>query len=77
MDMAGTAELRLLNALYETGGAPLDRYGRLMDRSRALPGQPIEWLQLVAKGYVAGEFGKILLTATARAMVEAQQAGRS
>jgi hypothetical protein len=49
------------------GGARLDQFGQpTREGGSALVGQPAQWLGLVARGYVAGEHGKIILTQQAR-----------
>ena len=65
------SERQTLAALHAIGGgAKLDQFSRLlMTDGRVLPGNANQWLSLVAKGAVAGEFGRIILTEAGRAAI--------
>lgn len=72
--------LSILASLYEAGGSgDLDHHARIMvgAAKHPLAGDAPTWLALVARGYVAGEDGRIMLTDAGRAAAEAVIAGRT
>ncbi len=73
------AHHHLLSLLGEVGGsAELDRYGRLVAGPQRAPlaGDAPSWMVLVAHGLIAGEEGKVILTALGRAAVAAYRHGQ-
>ncbi len=70
--------MAILNNLDEAGGAgDLDQYGRVVvgPTRHPLPGGATEWLMLVARGYVAGERGRIIMTEQGRKAAAKLRAG--
>jgi hypothetical protein len=62
-----TDDFRLLTALAQVGSSvPVNERGQLISERRALPGDPIRWLQLLGKGLVAGEDGSIIISPVGR-----------
>ena len=72
--------LSILASFFEAGGSgSLDHHARVMvgAAKHPLAGDASTWMALVARGYVAGEDGRIMLTDAGRAAAEAVIAGRT
>lgn len=71
--------LDILVQLHEAGGSgEYDNHHRILigTPKRPLAGQPGQWMELVARGLVAGEYGKVILTDDGRTMAQRELDGR-
>lgn len=69
--------MTILIAFYEAGGSgELDIHNRVKAGGQPLQGDSGAWMVLVARGYVAGERGKILLTQEGRDVAAEELASR-
>ncbi len=76
---ATRAHLSIAASFLEAGGAgDLDMYGRVVvgPSKYIIQGDPAAWLLLVAHGLVAGENGRVMLTAHGRDMAQSILDGR-
>ena len=72
LSLSASYSTALIN-LFEIGGSGrLDPYGGITTGNpmKRIPGDPLVWLGLVARGLVAGESGLLILTESGRAQAE-------